>query len=271
MKDPREMTTEELKKQIAEDQEEERKEREVHSLLVFGTVCGCTEAQLYTDGYRWSVDACIHPEVGGDDYLITLYYEKKPTNKAIEANLKKQGSCLIEGQYCEPKEIKDPNKKENGEMTTKEKLARLNELRVANNMKPLKTWKQSVAKLDAALEKLNDKTIPAEITVEAEEEENRTDVKDLPKASFVQDEEADRVSGYVDLDERFGTIRAAAEFMLLEKDENDEGLPYKFILRCVHANFPKAKTSIACLRWYANKMNQRGEIMPPRKSGNRKK
>lgn len=39
-------------------------------------------------------------------------------------------------------------------MTTKDKLTQLNALRVANGMKPLKTWKESTAKLDAVIAKL---------------------------------------------------------------------------------------------------------------------
>lgn len=156
-------------------------------------------------------------------------------------------------------------------MTTKEKLAELNKLRVANNMKPLKSWKQSVAKLDAAINELN-----AKAPVEAEVEE--VTVSDVAEAAKAQVESAETTredevvdDKYVELNERFSTIREASEFMLLERDEDGEGLPYKFILRCIHVNFPKAKTSIACLRWYANKMNQAGTVMPPRKSGNRKK
>lgn len=258
-KDPSKMTIEELEEQIRKDREEERKEREVH------------EAGMYTGGYRWSVDAFVHPAAGGDDYPITLYFTEKPSNEAIKAALKKQGSCLIEGQYSEPEELKDPNNKKEKVMTTKEKLAELNKLRVANNMKPLKSWKQSVAKLDAAINKLN-----AEAATEAVEEVTMSDVVEAAKAQAESTEEVaendeEMDDSYIELKERFGTIKAASEFMLLEKDGDNEGLPYKFILRCIRTNFPKAKTSIACLRWYANKMNQAGTVMPPRKSGNRKK
>lgn len=167
-------------------------------------------------------------------------------------------------------------------MTTKEKLAELNRLRIVNNMKPMKAWKQSVAKLDAAINELNVKA-----STEAVEETVEEVVEELPEATTqdvfgevrADEEPAEDTNDdmeevtdekYISLD-RFGTIRAASEFMLLEKDTNGEGLPYKFILRCVQTCFPKAKTSIACLRWYANKMNQNGTIMPPRKSGNCKK
>jgi len=168
---------------------------------------------------------------------------------------------MIEGQYTEPKELQDPNNKEEKAMTTKEKLAKLNELRVANNMKPLRAWKQSVAKLDAALDKLT----PSDDEVVEETIEEVVE----PDTEILVTEEVD--DSHVELKDRFGTIRAASEHLLLEKDSDGEGLPYKYILRAVHTNFPKAKTSLACLRWYANKMNQRGEIMPDRKSGNSKK
>lgn len=264
-KDPKDMTMEELEAQIAEDQEEEKKERQAH------------EAKMYTEGYRWYVDACIHPEAGGDDYLITLYFAEKPSNGDIEGTLKKQGSCLIDGQYTEPKELKDPNNKGESAMMTKEKLAKLNELRIANDMKPLKAWKQSVAKLDAAIEKLEPveeeaPAVTAEDVAEASEAQAESAKSDPIADAMSEVLESETDENHVNLDSRFKTIREASEFMLRETDkETGEGLPYKYILRCVLACFPKAKTSIACLRWYANKMNQRGEIMPPRKSGNRKK
>lgn len=254
-KDLSKMSMEELEAQIEKNHQEYLKKR------------AADEARLYADGFRWYADACVHPEAGGDDYSIVFYFVDKPTNKDIEKELRKAGSCLIEGQYTEPKELKDPNNKKEKVMTTKEKLAELNKLRVANNMKPLKSWKQSVAKLDAAINDLNAKAPVEEVTVSDVAEASKAQVESTktPREDEVVDDK------YVELSGRFNTIREASEFMLLEKDEDGEGLPYKFILRCIHTNFPKAKTSIACLRWYVNKMNQAGTVMPPRKSGNRKK
>lgn len=253
-KDLNDMPMEELKTQIDRNHQEYLKERAEK------------EAKLYADGFRWYADACVHPEAGGDDYTIALYFVDKPTDKDVERELRKAGSCLVDGQYTEPKELKDPNdNKKERVMTTKEKLAELNKLRAAKGMKPLKSWKQSVAKLGEAINKL----LNTEATVEEEDKPKDKDPIDEAMDKVMAEGEIDEK--YVTLNERFETIRKASEFMLLERDGDNEGLPYKFILRCIRANFPKAKTSLACLRWYANKMNQAGTVMPPRKSGNRKK
>jgi hypothetical protein len=71
-------------------------------------------------------------------------------------------------------------------------------------------------------------------------------------------------------------IRVACEELLLKvtgKDKNgrSEGLPYEDILAAVRQEFPNAKTTVACLRWYAVQLRERGEMVPNRPRAESKK
>jgi hypothetical protein len=215
------------------------------------------EAKAYAKGMRWAVDACIHPEQGGDDRSITIYFNVEPTEGDIRKHLKKQRSCRLD-DHGAPRELKDPNNIEGDKtMTTKQKLAELNRLRAANNMNPLKAWKQSVAKLDAAINALN---FEGGAAVEEEEQKVATDPKpEQPKA------EPPKQKKGVSRKAEGPTVREVAERLILEKDADGQGLPYSEILRRIFVQFPKAKTSIACLRWYATHMRtDRGIRVPDR-------
>lgn len=64
-------------------------------------------------------------------------------------------------------------------------------------------------------------------------------------------------------------IRAEAEKLLLKVVSYDEekrpfGMPYEDILVELAKIFPGAKTTVACLRWYAVHMRERGEKVPAR-------
>lgn len=64
-------------------------------------------------------------------------------------------------------------------------------------------------------------------------------------------------------------IRVAAEELLLKKlgigaDGRPAGMPYDNILAELKQEFPESSTSISCLRWYATKMRERGEMLPAR-------
>lgn len=64
-------------------------------------------------------------------------------------------------------------------------------------------------------------------------------------------------------------IRIACEELLLRTvhvgpDKKPVGMSYEDILASVKAEFPNSKTSIACLRWYAVQLRERGERMPAR-------
>lgn len=69
--------------------------------------------------------------------------------------------------------------------------------------------------------------------------------------------------------EKGPSIRSVAEALLLEVTSHDDdgrpyGLTYDEILQTIRAQFEGAKTSVACLRWYAVHMRERGEKVPNR-------
>jgi len=73
----------------------------------------------------------------------------------------------------------------------------------------------------------------------------------------------------VEKKEKGPVIRAVAEALLLEVVKHDEdkrpyGHGYDFILDSIHKQFIGAKTTVACLRWYAVHMRERGERVPNR-------
>lgn len=75
--------------------------------------------------------------------------------------------------------------------------------------------------------------------------------------------------------EKGPVIRVEAEKLLLEVVETDEdkrpwGHSYEYILNTLLAQFPGAKTTVACLRWYAVHMRERGEKVPNRPRANPK-
>lgn len=69
--------------------------------------------------------------------------------------------------------------------------------------------------------------------------------------------------------EKGPVIRVVAELLLLEVVTHDEdkrpyGHSYEEILNRIRAQFEGAKTTVACLRWYAVHMRERGEKVPNR-------
>lgn len=69
--------------------------------------------------------------------------------------------------------------------------------------------------------------------------------------------------------ERGPVIRKVAEELLLQVvgkdgDGRPQGRPYSDILDAIHTQFPGSHTSVACLRWYAVRMRERGEKVPNR-------
>lgn len=69
--------------------------------------------------------------------------------------------------------------------------------------------------------------------------------------------------------EKGPVIRVVAEQLLLEVVTHDEdkrpyGHSYEEILNRICAQFEGAKTTVACLRWYAVHMRERGEKVPNR-------
>ncbi len=69
--------------------------------------------------------------------------------------------------------------------------------------------------------------------------------------------------------EKGPVIRAVAEAMLLKVVSVDDekrpyGMPYEDILVELRKQFEGCKTTVACLRWYAVHMRERGEKVPAR-------
>lgn len=69
--------------------------------------------------------------------------------------------------------------------------------------------------------------------------------------------------------EKGPVIRVVAEALLLEVVSHDDdkrpyGHSYDEVLNRIHQQFEGAKTTVACLRWYAVHMRERGEKVPNR-------
>lgn len=69
--------------------------------------------------------------------------------------------------------------------------------------------------------------------------------------------------------EKGPVIRVVAEALLLEVVPHDDdkrpyGHSYDEVLNRIHQQFEGAKTTVACLRWYAVHMRERGEKVPNR-------
>lgn len=64
--------------------------------------------------------------------------------------------------------------------------------------------------------------------------------------------------------EKRQTVVALAEALLRRKDDKGVGLPYEAIIAEVKRQIPGAKTTTACLRWYATRIRETGERLPER-------
>lgn len=60
------------------------------------------------------------------------------------------------------------------------------------------------------------------------------------------------------------SIRSVAEALLVKAGGENLGLSYDEILAAVKAEFPAAKTTVGCLRWYAAHMRDAGVVLPKR-------
>lgn len=69
--------------------------------------------------------------------------------------------------------------------------------------------------------------------------------------------------------EKAPVIRVVAEELLMQVvGKDDDGRPqgrsYASVLEEIHERFPGSATSVACLRWYAVRMRERGDKVPNR-------
>ena len=54
------------------------------------------DKRMYAKGYRFRIEAWIHPEEGGDDYTLEIYSLRELTDAEIQKELKKEGSCRLD-------------------------------------------------------------------------------------------------------------------------------------------------------------------------------
>ena len=52
--------------------------------------------------WNWKLTAWVHPDMGGDDYLIEYEFEIKPTKEEIKKLLRKHSSAATNDYRLEP-------------------------------------------------------------------------------------------------------------------------------------------------------------------------
>jgi hypothetical protein len=253
------------------------------------------EAKAYAKGMRWAVDACIHPEHGGDDRFVTIYFNIKPDAADIKKAIKKSGSCRLDDHRA-PRELKDPNIKEGGEAMkttvidtsklTKDQLEsadnKMGDLLAIHNAlaaalrknghqfkdagpKTYSTKAKAVNRilLLAEFAKIDNGKAVAERHDPAHEEALKKASAD--KSADKPAPEPPKSKGPSSKKPKGPTVREVAERLLLEKDAEGKGMPYSEVLKRVFVQFPAAKTTVACLRWYATHMRtDKGLRVPDR-------
>lgn len=153
--------------------------------------------------------------------------------------------------------------------------ARFNELNgSATDVKTLA--KRGKAKLLAQIEALEAKQ-PAPQAEPAVAHEAAAPAQPAVVSSMVSALVADKAEAAVKAEptkkekkEKGPVIRVEAEKLLLEVVDHDEdkrpyGHTYEYVLNKLREMFPGAKTTVACLRWYAVHMRERGERVPNRR------
>jgi hypothetical protein len=240
------------------------------------------EAKAYAKGMRWAVEACIHPE-HGDDRFVTIYFDRKPADTDIKKAIKKNGSCVLDDHRA-PRELKDPNIKEGDKaMTTVIDTSKLtkDQLESADNkMGDLVAIHNALAgALRKSGHEFNDagpKTFSTKakavnrilILTELAKKDNEKAAAASPKASV--DKKADQPAPELPKSKNAApkkaegpTVREVAEQLLLERGPDGQGMPYSEVLKHVLIQFPDAKTTVACLRWYATHMRTDRDIRVP--------
>lgn len=102
--------------------------------------------------------------------------------------------------------------------------------------------------------------------LEAQAEKKKAEEQSTARA---EEPKADEPKATKEKKEKGPVIRVVAELLLLEVVTHDEdkrpyGHSYEEILNRIRAQFEGAKTTVACLRWYAVHMRERGEKVPNR-------
>jgi hypothetical protein len=121
----------------------------------------------------------------------------------------------------------------------------------ATGQRPLVGWKSGKDKLLARIEALP---------------KIKTDKKPVAAKNDLADYEATIAAIGVSARD---TIQVASEKLLeataYEHDGRKWGIPYDVVLTEIRRVFPDCRTTVACLRWYAVRMNEVGTRLPKRK------
>lgn len=248
------------------------------------------EAKMFKKGMRWAVDACIHPEHGGDDRFVTIYFNTEPADADIKKAIKKNGSCVLDDHRA-PRELKDPDNKEGGKaMKTIIDTSKLTKGQLEgpdNKMGDLVTIHNALAGAlrknghefnDAGPKTFSTKSKAVNRILILAEFAKKDNEKAASKAAAdgelkaSTDKKADQPAPEPPKSKNAApkraegpTIRQVAEQLLLVKDAEGKGLPYSEVLKRIFVQFPDAKTSVACLRWYATHMRtDKGLRVPDR-------
>lgn len=147
--------------------------------------------------------------------------------------------------------------------------ARFNELNGSST--DVKTLaKRGKAKLLAQIEAMEAKLPPEEPKAEEPSAFAKSLMQLGAKSEPTKSEKPKRVKkATTEKKEKGPVIRVEAEKLLLEvvkvdDDKRPWGHSYEYILSTLLAQFEGAKTTVACLRWYAVHMRERGEKVPNR-------
>jgi hypothetical protein len=60
------------------------------------------ETKLFADGFRWKLTAWIHPEAGGDDYMLVQYSTHRPSDAKVKTMLKRRRSAVLDDYRIDP-------------------------------------------------------------------------------------------------------------------------------------------------------------------------
>lgn len=144
--------------------------------------------------------------------------------------------------------------------TAKELRAQVNELRQAQGLKPYaESTKKTSEALGAELAELRAKASPEPPPKEkATKPTEFTVMEELDEDALIQPKVPE-------------TIKAMSYRLLQhvhrvdETDKRTVGLLYSTIVALVRKKFPKAETSLECLRWYSVHMRQEGIRLPQKR------
>lgn len=136
---------------------------------------------------------------------------------------------------------------------------------MAKPAKPVEKPKPVAQVKPEPVQKIEPKPIVAEVTEEEDEEEDERPTYTVLENLSPEERTKLMLPGQIE------TIRSMSERLLTyvghvdQSDKRSVGILYNSMLALIHEKFPKAKTSVACLRWYAVHMRSEGKRMPQKR------